>query len=95
MRSTHKNEGQPWWRDSVLLFSKLSGWIGMPVVLALFLGKWLDQKYGTEPWLLLATVGAAFTIASFGIVKEGKEAMEKIAKDEEIKKNKEKEENTE
>jgi F0F1-type ATP synthase assembly protein I len=82
MESSHENQDQPWWRDSVLLFSRLSGWIGVPVVLALFLGKWLDQRYGTKPWLLLVCVGASFILSSVGIVREAREAMEKIANSE-------------
>lgn len=35
------------------------------ILLFLFLGRWLDQRLGTEPWLLLAGVfvgaGAGFT----------------------------------
>ena len=72
-----KNE-KPWWRDSVILFVQLSSWIAVPVILALFIGKWLDKKYNTDPWLFLATVIAAFIISTFGIVKEAISAMKKI-----------------
>jgi len=82
MEDLNKKEPQtnkPWWQDSVILSMQLSGWIGIPVILGVFLGKWLDQKYGTEPWLFLITVGAAFVISMIGIVKEATSAMSRIA----------------
>lgn len=78
-----KNDQQkinkPWWQDSVTLFAQLSGWIGIPVILGVFLGKWLDNRYHTEPWLFLLTVGVAFVISTVGIVKEANSAMSRIA----------------
>ncbi|TAK95141.1 AtpZ/AtpI family protein [Patescibacteria group bacterium] len=68
----------PWWQPSMLLFARLSGWIGGPVILGVFLGKWLDRKYGTEPWLFLATVGVAFLVSMFGIVRDAMKEMKKI-----------------
>ena len=72
---------KPWWQDSVMLFTQLSGWIGIPVILGVFLGQWLDQEYNTKPWLFLITVGLAFGISMIGIVKEAKSAIDKIDKD--------------
>ena len=46
----------------------LSGWIAFPVIIALFLGKWLDKKFNTDPWLFLATIGLAFLISMYGLV---------------------------
>ena len=71
----------PWWQPSLLLFGKLSGWTAGPVVVAVFLGKWLDKKYGTAPWLFLLSVCVAFIISSVGIIKESKDVMAKIAKE--------------
>ncbi|MCX6744306.1 MAG: AtpZ/AtpI family protein [Candidatus Parcubacteria bacterium] len=90
MEDLNKKDGKinkPWWQDSVMLFTQLSGWIGIPVILGIFLGRWLDQKYGTEPWLFLTTVGAAFIISMVGIVKEAGAAMEKIEQESKNKKN--------
>ena len=66
------------WQTALLIFSKLSVWIGVPVVLAVFLGKWLDQKYHSEPWLFLATVGLAFIVSMFGLIKEALAEFKKI-----------------
>ena len=70
-----------WWQPSLVLFGRLSGWIAGPVILALFVGKWLDKKYSTEPKLFLLCVGVAFIVSTFGIVKDAMEAMKKITDD--------------
>jgi F0F1-type ATP synthase assembly protein I len=90
MEDLNKKEPEikrPWWQDSVMLFTQLSGWIGIPVILGVFLGRWLDQRYNTEPWLFLITVGVAFAISMIGIVKEAGGAMKKIEQDSNNKKN--------
>ena len=70
-----------WWQPSLILFGRLSGWIAFPVIIALFVGKWLDQRYQTEPWLFLLSVGIAFILSSFGIVKEASKAMKSLSED--------------
>ncbi len=90
MEELNKKDEQankPWWQDSVMLFMQLSGWIGIPVILGVFLGQWLDRKYNTEPWLFLITVGLAFIISMVGIVKEATSAMKKIEQESKDKKN--------
>lgn len=52
----------------LFMFAKMSGWIAFPVLSAIILGRWLDRKYGTEPWLFLLCVGAAFLISMIGLV---------------------------
>lgn len=81
---TENNQG-PWWQPGLLTFARLSGWIGGPVIVAVFVGKWLDKKYGTEPWLFLGSVGVAFAVSMFGIVKDALREMKRI--DEESKNN--------
>ena len=77
----------PWWEPGMVLFARLSGWIAGPVIVAVFVGRWLDKKYDTAPWIFLASVGVAFVISSMGIVKEAKAMMNKIIEDEKKKKN--------
>lgn len=84
--SSKKDDNISWWQPSLILFMRLSGWIGGPVIIALFVGKWLDDKYGTEPWLFLATVGLAFITSSIGITKEASNAIKKMAQDDKQKK---------
>ena len=56
----------------------MSGWIIVPVLIALFIGRWLDSKYWTEPWLLLTTVGLSFGISMFGIIRDAFKEFKKI-----------------
>lgn len=68
----------PWWQPGLILFSKLSTWIAIPILLALFIGKYLDKKLGTEPWLFLSFTGVSFIISTIGLVMESSKAMKKI-----------------
>ena len=76
-----------WWQPAVIMFARMSAWIAIPVILALFIGRWLDEKYSTDPVLFLAIVGFAFLISIFGLAKIVKEEYGKIEDD--VKKNKE------
>ncbi|MEA2065367.1 MAG: AtpZ/AtpI family protein [Patescibacteria group bacterium] len=62
------SEKNNWWQPGIKLFLKLSVWIAVPIISAIFLGKWLDDKYNTEPWLFLLSVFIAFIISNVGIV---------------------------
>lgn len=68
------------------MFLRISGWIAVPLILTLFLGKWLDEKFNTAPWIMLASTGLAFIISMFGIIKNAKDEFKKI--EEENKKDK-------
>ncbi len=76
-----KEDSRPWWQPALMMSLKLSGWIAAPVIIAVFLGEWLDKKYGTEPWLFLASVGVAFVISMAGLVVEAGKEFRKIEKD--------------
>ena len=86
MEKEDKEKRAPWWQPGLVLFTRLSGWIAVPVILGVVVGKWLDKKYGTEPWLFLATVGVAFFLSMFGIVKDALKEMKRIEKEENAKK---------
>jgi len=62
------------------MFLRLSVWIAAPVLLAVFFGKWLDKKFGTEPWLFLVLVGMAFLISMFVLAREVTKEYNKIEK---------------
>jgi len=70
-----------WWQPAFVLFFELSGWIAGPIILAIFLGKWLDNKYGTEPWLYLSSVGMDFVISIVGIVRGAMKAMKQMERE--------------
>lgn len=68
-------------RIGLKLFFELSGWIAIPVIAAMFFGKWLDEKFATEPALTLVLVGVAFVITVIGIAKRGKKMMKEMDSD--------------
>ena len=72
------NEKKSYWREPLLVFGRISGWIVAPIIGALFLGRWLDGKFGTKPWLFLATTAIAFIITVIGIMKEVNKYLETI-----------------
>ena len=77
----------PWWQPGLVLFARLSGWIAVPVIAAVFVGKWLDKKYNSEPWLFLISVGVAFFFSMFGIIRDSMKEIKKIEQEAKEKKN--------
>jgi len=67
-----------WWQPALIMFARLSAWIAAPIIIALYLGKWLDRKFSSAPWLFLLCVGAAFFISMVGLVKETVREYKKI-----------------
>ncbi len=67
MEKNNQNRG---WQYGLSLFVQLSGWLAVPIIIALFLGKWLDEKYQTDPWWFLLCTAMAFIITIIGIIKE-------------------------
>ena len=79
--SENKNnprQGGPSWVAGVKLFSEISAWIVVPIIGALILGKKLDTRYHTTPWIFFSLTGFAFLITIFGIVRVVKNYMKKI-----------------
>jgi F0F1-type ATP synthase assembly protein I len=59
----------PWWKDGVAIFTQVSVWIVVPILLALFVGKSLDAHFGTKPIIFLVLAGVGFLFSCFGIVR--------------------------
>lgn len=82
LKADSRNDSEKsWWQPAFILFVRLSAWIAVPVLIAVFIGKWLDRKYESEPWMLLITVGVAFVVSMIGIVKNAVAEYAKIAND--------------
>jgi F0F1-type ATP synthase assembly protein I len=82
----NKNHNQiPWWQPGLILFTRLSGWIGGPILIAIFIGKYLDKKCDTQPWLFLLSVGLAFVVSTFGIIRDSLRELNRIEKEEQAK----------
>ena len=72
---------QVWWQPALLMFFRLSVWIAIPVIIGVFVGKWLDKKYQSEPWLFLLSVGVAFLISMIGLIRNTISEFKKIESD--------------
>lgn len=81
MTENKEKMGAPWWQPGLILSLKLSGWIAGPVLIAVLVGKKLDAKYGTEPWLFLLSVGIAFIFSIFGIIHDSLKEIRRIEKE--------------
>ena len=73
-----KDEKNLWWRPAVEFFGQISGWIVFPIIVALFLGRYLDNKLDRAPMFLIICVISAFAITLFGLVKQTLKAAKKI-----------------
>jgi F0F1-type ATP synthase assembly protein I len=51
--------------------------ITIPLVVLALLGRYLDKKMGTSPWLLLLGLLIAIFASSYGIYKKSKDIIEK------------------
>ena len=71
------NDG-PWWKPGVQILSEVSTWIVVPIILALIVGKALDNHYGTKPIIFLSFAGFGFLITCFGMFRVVKNYMKKI-----------------
>jgi len=63
------------------VFAKVSVWIITPVIFSLIIGKFLDNKFHTAPWILVVTLALSFTVSMIVIIKIAKENMNRIDKD--------------
>jgi hypothetical protein len=78
---------------ALTIFAETTGWIAFPVIGALFLGQWLDEKQGTGQLYFFSITALAFVISSVGIGLTGVKYMKRIeAADARAKADKEKEE---
>ena len=69
---------KPLWHDALIAFGRMSGWIGAPILGALFIGKWLDTRFHTAPLIFISLTGLAFIISMIGLVKEGKHYLKQV-----------------
>lgn len=79
-----KNKKENWQGPVYQLFATIIGWIIGPIIIALFLGNWLDAKYSTGNRYLLICVIIAFIITNIGLIKVSFKTIKKI--DEQAKK---------
>lgn len=61
-----------YYRLAARIFADFSGTIAVPVVLAALLGKWLDNRYGTEPRYMIILLVLAFALTAYAVNKKAK-----------------------
>lgn len=59
------------WSEGLRVFSQVTGWIVAPLILALYGGRYLDEKYEMTNVYFLVLTGVAFIISSVGIARMG------------------------
>lgn len=78
---------KPWWRDGVIVFVKVSGYIAIPIIIASLVGKTLDKKYNSDPFIFLTLIAIAFVSTIFLIWRETKTYRRKIEEEDKKKNN--------
>jgi len=73
------------WGTSLKIMANISAWIAFPVIIGLYLGKWLDQKFNTEPWLFLITIALFFLVSLYGLFTSIKREAKKMEKNIQVK----------
>ncbi len=73
---------KPYWQEPMMVFGKMSGWVAGPVLVSLFLGRWLDSKFHTAPFIFIGMTGIAFGISIYGIIREAKKSLNNIKSNE-------------
>lgn len=68
MANDKKQPEKAWWEPAMTVFAEVTGWIVVPIVAALFLGKYLDERHNSYPWYYLTLTGIAFIISTIGII---------------------------
>jgi len=68
-----------WWQEPLNIFSRLSGWVILPLIVGTVLGRWLDHRYNSDPKWFLIVLGLAFIISMIGLVIQAKNEFKKIS----------------
>jgi hypothetical protein len=72
----------PWWRDGLIIFAKVSAYIAFPVIIASYIGKFLDNKYNTGNIIFFTSISLFFLFTIYLIWKEMKIYKQKMEKEE-------------
>ena len=81
-KNTKNKDKNEYMRLALTIFAETTGWIAFPVIGALYLGRWLDEKQGTEPLYYFSITALAFIISSVGIGITGVKYMKRIEEQE-------------
>ncbi|MEI7451663.1 MAG: AtpZ/AtpI family protein [Candidatus Falkowbacteria bacterium] len=65
--------------EPLKIATRLSAWIGFPVVIGYLIGSYLDRKYNSSPKWFLIVIGISFFISMFGLVRSALAEYKKIS----------------
>ncbi len=72
------------WREALMVFGRMSGWVATPILVAVFLGRWLDKQKGTEDFWFFVMIGAGFFVSIIGIYRESKKYQRSLEKQDKL-----------
>ena len=76
--SAKSDQDKKWLGEFIAAAVEMSGWIALPVIAALFIGQWLDEKQGTGNLYFLSLTGVAFIISCVGLGLVGKKYLVRV-----------------
>ncbi|MDO8425759.1 MAG: AtpZ/AtpI family protein [bacterium] len=76
---SNQNDDQTW--SALGLAFQLGYLIAIPIVLLAVGGRFLDHRFGTSPWLLLAGVLLSLVVSSVLVARKAKEVMDGTKQD--------------
>jgi hypothetical protein len=69
----------PWWKEGMFYFTKISGWILLPIIFSLTIGKYLDHKFNTGQMIFYISLAVGFLVSMVGLVKEAQNYIKVIS----------------
>lgn len=70
-----------WWQPAIEVFYQVTGLIAGPIIIALFLGRYLDEKYQSGQKFFFGLLALAFIISITGIMTLTKRYAKKTAEE--------------
>ncbi|MCX6754803.1 MAG: AtpZ/AtpI family protein [Candidatus Nomurabacteria bacterium] len=68
----------PWWKDGVIIFTKVSAYIVFPIIISSYFGNYLDNKYNKNNLFFFGLTAIAFLITIYLIWKEARIYKKKL-----------------
>jgi len=70
-----------WWREGLMSFMKIGASIAVPIIIALYVGQYLDERYNSKPFIFLGLTFIAFIISLVFIYKNMMKYIKEIEKE--------------
>jgi len=79
MEELKKTENkQAWWQPALQFFAQIAGWIVFPILAAIFLGSWLDQRWGTGQKWYFILISVSFVLTIIGLLINTRKALKNM-----------------